>query len=236
MKVAARLLRRPLPCLATLTILSGCTGPLSALDPAGPVAASMATLWWIMFCAATVLSFLMAALVALAFLKPGIASKGSARSWIIYGGLVMPVAVLTALLIVALVLGERIIARPLDQAPLRIAAQARQWAWGFAYPDSRTAAFSTNVLHIPAGEPVDVIVTTADVIHSFWVPRLGGKIDAIPGHRNVVRLQADRPGVYGGVCAEFCGAGHSGMSFKVLAHEPEEFAAIMAGAVEEEKR
>lgn len=236
MKVAARLLRGPLPCLASLTILSGCAGPLSALDPAGSAAASMATLWWIMFCAATVLSFLMAALVALAFLKPGIASMWSAKSWIIYGGLVMPGAVLTALLIAALVLGERIIARPLDQRPLRVTAQARQWSWGFAYPDSRTAGLTMNVLHIPAGEPVDVIVTTVDVIHSFWVPRLGGKIDAIPGHRNVVRLQADRPGVYGGVCAEFCGAGHSGMSFAVLAHEPEEFAAIMAGAIEEARR
>ncbi|GEC17349.1 cytochrome c oxidase subunit II [Nitrobacter winogradskyi] len=236
MTVAARLRRRPLAYLASLTILSGCTGPLSALDPAGPAAASTATLWWIMFSGAAVLSLLMAVLVALAFLKPGIASLWSARSWIIYGGLVMPGAVLSALLIAALVLGERMIARPLEQPPLKVAAQARQWTWSFAYPDSRRATLSVNVLHIPAGEPVDVTVTTTDVIHSFWVPRLGGKIDAIPGHRNVVRLQADRPGVYGGVCAEFCGAGHSAMPFTVLAHEPEEFAAIMAGAIEEARR
>jgi cytochrome c oxidase subunit 2 len=65
---------------------------------------------------------------------------------------------------------------------------------------------------------VDFAVTSGDVIHSFWIPRLGGKIDAIPGHINTIRLMAERPGQYGGVCAEFCGEGHSAMRFSVEAH------------------
>src|SRR5690606_6054197 len=96
----------------------------------------------------------------------------------------------------------------------------RQWQWDVAYPDAPGAAkASVNVLHIPVGRPVDVHVTTADVIHSFWVPRLGGKIDAIPGRTNVVRLQADHAGVFHGVCAEFCGTAHAAMRMQVEAHE-----------------
>jgi len=88
-----------------------------------------------------------------------------------------------------------------------------------------------DVLHIPAGQPVDVLVTSSDVIHSFWSPRLAGKIDAVPGHENVVRLTADRPGTYRGVCAEFCGVGHTDMHFSVVAHPPEEYAQALAEAL-----
>ncbi|MGR3451631.1 MAG: hypothetical protein ACU0HS_14460 [Paracoccus sp. (in: a-proteobacteria)] len=77
-----------------------------------------------------------------------------------------------------------------------------------------------GVLYVPAGRPFDVAITSSDVIHSFWVPRLGGKMDAIPGHRNVHRLMANAPGTYEGLCAEFCGLGHSFMNFNVVAYDP----------------
>ncbi len=86
-----------------------------------------------------------------------------------------------------------------------------------------------DVLEIPAGRNVEVFVTSADVIHSFWVPRLGGKIDAIPGSRNRILLRADAPGRYGGVCAEFCGTGHSAMAFSVLVHDEAGWARLDGG-------
>jgi cytochrome c oxidase subunit 2 len=151
---------------------------------------------------------------------------------IVWGGLVMPTAVLTALVIAALTLGERLLASPSDPAPLRVEALARQWVWEFRYP-ALDGLKTTDTLHIPAGRDIDFVVVSADVIHSFWIPRLGGKIDAIPGHVNVIRLRADRPGTYGGVCAEFCGDGHTVMRFTVEAHEAKAFPAALDKAVEE---
>ena len=85
-----------------------------------------------------------------------------------------------------------------------------------------------DVVHIPAGREIEFVVTSTDVIHSFWIPRLGGKIDAIPGHFNTISLSADRPGRYGGVCAEFCGEGHGIMQFEVEAHPSQDYDAILA--------
>jgi cytochrome c oxidase subunit 2 len=102
-----------------------------------------------------------------------------------------------------------------------IEVTGHQWWWEVRYPD--TGITLRNELHIPVGQPVDIHLTTADVIHAFWVPRLGGKLDAIPGRTNVLRLQADRPGSYRGQCAEFCGMNHAHMQFTVEAHPPEAF-------------
>lgn len=215
--------------LSALAILAGCSGPLSTLDPSGPSAAAIATLWWIMFWGATAIFFAVMALFSLAIWRTRSLPTLKARTWIVQGGLVFPGVVVGALLIAALVLGERIIAKPLQTAPLQVAAEGRMWAWVFSYPQGGEG--ETGVLHIPAGQPVDVLLTSRDVIHSFWVPRLAGKIDAIPGHQNVIRIQADRPGVYRGLCAEFCGTGHTVMDFRVEAHAPEEYEAALAAAL-----
>ena len=208
---------------ATPLALTGCATPLSTLDPAGPAAANIATLWWVMFWGASALFVLVLGLLALSFIRPAFIVAIKPAHWIIGGGLVMPVPILIALLIAALMLGEQLLPRPGGVAPLRVAAHASQWQWRFTYPDNPAAAASA-VLHLPAGEPVDIIVTAEDVIHAFWVPRLGGKIDAIPGHTNVIRLQADEPGIYRGICAEYCGQGHETMGFVVEAHEPADYA------------
>lgn len=206
--------------------LSACTGPLSALEPGGPSARGAATLWWTMVWGSAAILLAVSAVLALALLRPGpLRALGSGRT-ILWGGLVVPLAILTALVAAAFTLGERLLASPREPAPLRIEAVARQWAWEFRYPGGGTTA---GRLHIPAGRDVDFAVVSADVIHSFWIPRLGGKIDAIPGHANVVRLRADRPGVYGGVCAEFCGIGHAAMHFTVEAHEDGVYEALAAG-------
>jgi cytochrome c oxidase subunit II len=212
---------------------SGCAGPLSALDPAGPAADAIAMLWWIMLAGSAVLFLGVVGLFGLALLRPAWLAGISARNWIIHGGVTMSSIVIVLLLIAAFTLGERLIARPLDNAPLTVQANGRMWVWEFSYPDAPGEGMTTDVLHIPAGEVVDVVVTSSDVIHSFWSPRLGGKIDAIPGHENVVRLTADRPGTYRGVCAEFCGIGHAGMDFVVIAHPPEDYEEALLQSVGE---
>ena len=212
-------------------LLAGCTGPLSALEPAGPAAGSIALLWWIMLAGSVVLFAIVVGLFGLAFIRPHWLAGISARNWIVHGGVTMSSVVILLLLIPAFILGERLVARPLSEPPLAVQANGRMWVWEFSYPAVEGPSLTTNVLHIPAGEMVDVLVTSSDVIHSFWSPRLAGKIDAVPGHENVVRLTADRPGIYRGVCAEFCGVGHTQMHFTVIAHAPEEYEQALADAI-----
>jgi cytochrome c oxidase subunit 2 len=204
--------------------LTGCSGPLSTLDPAGPAAASIAQLWWVMLIGATALFALVMALLAWTFLQPGAGANTRPRIWLIGGGLLLPALVLIPLTGYALLTGERLLAHPLAANVLRIDVEARQWQWSFRYPDADGGArVSVNELHIPVDRPVDLRVTSRDVIHSFWVPRLGGKIDAIPGHTNVIRLSASQSGIFHGLCAEFCGTDHTHMNFRVEAHPAEAY-------------
>jgi cytochrome c oxidase subunit 2 len=204
--------------------LSGCAGDLSTLEPAGPAAAAIARLWWIMLAGSAVLFLGVGAVLVVAWRSPAWLGRAPARRLVVWGGLVMPSVVLTALVTTAFALGEALLMRS-DQPPLRIEAAARMWSWDFRYPGG---GVTENVLHLPVGRDIEFVVTSADVIHGFWVPRLGGKIDAIPGHVNRIRLRADRPGRYGGVCAEFCGEGHSAMRFTVEAHPADDYAAVLA--------
>ena len=179
-----------------------------------------------MLAGAVVLFVLVMALYALVMLRPGWGARTSATRWIVLGGLCLPALVLTPLVAYALITGERLLPRHGVQ-PLRIEAEARQWIWTFRYPGNGGIK-TEGVLHLPAGVPVDVVVTSLDVIHAFWIPRLAGKIDAVPGHANLLRIQADMPGRYQGLCNEFCGSGHSGMRFDVTVHPAAEFSAAIA--------
>ena len=98
---------------------------------------------------------------------------------------------------------------------------AHQWYWEFDYPDQKIV--TANDLHIPEGVPVKVSLESADVIHSFWVPELGGKTDVIPGHTNITWIQADKVGTYPGQCSEFCGVEHAKMRLEVIVETPEQF-------------
>ena len=147
--------------------------------------------------------------------------------------IVLPAAVLPPLVAYALVAGDRLLPLPGSATP-RIEAEGRQWVWTFRYPDYGGVE-TRNVLHLPAGIPVDIVVTSRDVIHAFWVPRLAGKIDAVPGHANHLRLRADEPGRYDGRCSEFCGLGHTGMRFSVVVHRAEDFAAAVAQAAKDQQ-
>ncbi|MET0905729.1 MAG: cytochrome c oxidase subunit II [Tardiphaga sp.] len=204
--------------------MSGCSGPFSTLDPAGASAHAIAELWWVMLIGAAVLFALVMGLLLWTFLKRPGGAAASPKLWLVGGGLVLPAVVLTPLLIYALFTGERLLAHPGADNVLRIDAVAKQWQWTFNYPDAADGQrVSVNALHIPAGRPVDIRVTSSDVIHSFWVPRLGGKIDAIPGHTNVIRISASQPGTFRGVSAEFSGTGYTDMEFSVVAHPLETY-------------
>jgi cytochrome c oxidase subunit II len=121
-----------------------------------------------------------------------------------------------------------------------------QWWWEFHYlnPVASQIVITANELHIPTGQPVRLKITARDVIHSFWVPNLHGKKDAIPGWENTDYVQADKPGIYHGQCAEFCGHQHAHMGFTVFADPPDAFDRWIAGqrspphqpATEAEKR
>lgn len=176
---------------------------------------------------ATLIYLLVMALFALVMLRRDIAASVSPSRWLIWGGLVLPAVVLIPLVAYALIAGERLL--PLGATPpVRIEAEAHQWQWVFRYPDDPGAGETVGVLHLPAGVPVDMVVTSRDVIHAFWVPQLAGKIDAVPGHTNILRIQADEPGLYQGQCNEFCGTGHTEMRFDVIVHPAAEFSAQIA--------
>ena len=218
----------PFPAAALALAAGGCAGELSTLDPAGPAAASIARLWWVMFAGSLVLFALVMGLFLLVLYRPGFGAGVSQKRWIVAGGLMLPIPVLALLTYYALFQGERLISFASAGEPVRIEARARMWEWEFRYPDRPDAAPTVGVMHIPAGRPVEVTATSDDVIHGFWVPRLAGKVDATPGHAARLKLMADRPGSYGGVCAEFCGTGHTGMFFTVRAHAAEDYDAAFA--------
>jgi cytochrome c oxidase subunit 2 len=209
---------------------AGCRGPLSTLDPAGPTAASIAQVWWLMLAGAVCLWILVMAALLLRVPR-------SPRALLWGGGLLLPAIVLVPLLAHALRLGERLLPLP-DRANVEVVrAEARQFAWTFIYGDGNVARRSDDIMHLPVGRPVDVLVTSRDVIHSFWIPRLGGKIDAVPGHATIMRVQVDAPGAYHGQCGEFCGPGHATMRFDARAHlEPDYAAAIRALPIDAPRR
>jgi cytochrome c oxidase subunit 2 len=114
-------------------------------------------------------------------------------------------------------------APPAGEEVLPIQVTGHQWWWTFAYPT--LGVVTANELHVPIGRAVQVHLRSADVIHSFWVPRLAGKMDVIPNQENRMWFKADRPGIYFGQCAEFCGVSHAHMGFRVVAQTAADFAA-----------
>lgn len=139
-------------------------------------------------------------------------------------GIAFPMTVLTILLAATLWVGEGQFVRNDGLPTWR--ATASQWGWSFAPLRSDGAVgASTDRLVIPAGQPVIIEIVSTDVIHSFWVPRLAGKMDAVPGKPNRHLIEADQPGTYLGLCAEYCGIGHDRMRFEVVATSPRATAA-----------
>lgn len=203
--------------------LSGWPPPV--LDPAGPHGSLVAVLTWVLLAMATVVLLVVFVALIVALFGPRPWRERLARERAIWiGGLAFPVVVLTGLLIFGLTTTQALTE---DSKPgeMRVRITGEMWWWRVAYLDGagREVMLDANEVHIPVGQPVTFELEAADVIHSFWVPRLGGKLDMIPGRRNILRLQADTPGVFAGQCAEYCGGPHALMGFVVIAHQPEDF-------------
>lgn len=198
-------------------------GIQSALNAQGPAAAGVAELAWVLFWGAAAIFVLVIGLAAWAlFARPGRRGWLAREAFVVAGGIGFPVLVLSALLIYSL----RVSVGSVPQAvPLRIEVVGHQWWWRVRYLDAAGRAdFDTaNEIRIPAGTPVELALSSADVIHSFWVPNLAGKLDMLPGRVNRLRLEAERPGVFRGQCAEYCGGPHAQMAFYVVAEDPERF-------------
>ncbi|WP_343520286.1 cytochrome c oxidase subunit II [Sphingomonas sp.] len=206
------------------------TSAIPVLDPAGPYAGSITTLSWTLIAmGVAVLAVVIAALWIALFGKAGLKARlgGTTAIWI--GGIAFPVVVLSLLLVYGLTLTRNLTA-PVPAGAMRVRITGEMWWWRVAYLDrqGRPTMLDANELHIPVGRPVVLELESNDVIHSFWVPRLSGKLDMVPGRRNVLPIQADAPGVYAGQCAEYCGGPHALMGFVVVAHEPAAFEAMMA--------
>lgn len=212
-----------LPCLLIPSLAHG--EAQSAFEPKGPHAQAIGELTWILFAGGGVI-FILVILLALAALfgPPALRALLARRTLVIGGGIVFPLVTLSALLIYSLSTASALV-RADEAAALRIHVVGEMWWWRVRYLDARGAvAFETaNEIRIPAGREVALSLTSPEVIHSFWVPNLAGKIDTIPGHVNTLRLRADAPGIYRGQCAEYCGTQHARMAFHVIALAPQEF-------------
>ena len=217
------------------------TGPHDVLVPAGVQAARIGQLWNLFLAITTVVTLAVFAVFALVLwhtprAEAGVPADlsslgrheaGPYRS--VVGGVAVSIALLLVLL-AASVWTDRALARMTLADALSIQVTGHQWWWEARYGPAADEPVSNqfltaNELHVPVGRPVIVTLTGADVIHSLWVPNLAGKKDLIPGRTAKLEFRADRPGVYRGQCAEFCGYQHAFMAFQVFADAPADYAA-----------
>lgn len=218
-------------CLLS-TLLSACAGTQSALNPAGPQAARISGLWWLLFwgCAAVFVFTMLALVLALRRGRERATADDSPPTErriakVVGGAVAVSVVILFVFLLADLWTG-----RALTVPPSRawvISVIGHQWWWDFEYEDtipSQQVRISDEI-HIPVGQPVKFELTSQDVIHSFWVPNLHGKTDLLTGHQTITWIAADRAGTYRGQCAEYCGHQHAHMAFTVVAEPPEQFTA-----------
>jgi cytochrome c oxidase subunit 2 len=220
------------PPFWSAVLLTACRGPQSVLDAAGPSARDINRLGTVMYLGAAIVIILVTVLMLRPVLRP---SEGpvNRRLFLWGGGVALPLLTLTALVPYIMTVGHET-RRPISADRLSVDITGHQFWWEMSYwrPGDVSAAGSANDLRIPAGEPVELVLRSNDVIHSFWVPRLAGKTDMIPGRANRMVIQADHPGVYRGQCAEYCGMQHAHMAFDVIALPRAEFDAWLARLAE----
>ncbi|MFM0339823.1 cytochrome c oxidase subunit II [Paraburkholderia fungorum] len=203
------------------------------LHAAGPAASPTLWLNWVFTAICVAVCLTVALLLAGAILRRRPSNSENSRAlgatkdgmlWI-YVGVGISTPILVGMLVYALITLEAV-ATPRRTPQLTITVTAYDWWWKVAYDDSPDASqrfVTANEIHIPTGEPIRIKLRSADVIHTFWVPRLAGKTQAIPGQINEQWVQADVSGVYRGQCSQFCGAQHAHMAFEVVAQSPVEF-------------
>jgi cytochrome c oxidase subunit II len=225
------------------------------LDPRGPMAAEVADLWWLMFwlalavfVAVMVLLFLAlykslsrkdepdegyprAGYLSESYLSESYTGEDEPRpfvtrpSYLLIAGVLIPGIILFFLLIVSVRTGLAVLG-PAPENALVIEVIGRMWWWEVRYPEQDVV--TANEIHVPVGQPIEFRITSRDVIHSFWVPQLQGKKDMVDGKLHALPMVVSEPGVYMGICAEFCGLQHAHMLFRLIAHEQADFDAWVA--------
>ncbi len=212
--------------------LAGCGGEQNALNPHSHASTDVANLFWVMMAVGFGGLALVTGLLLLAWFRrnrradPDDPHPGERAGWwmVVGMGVVFPIAVVVALFIVSDGLIINVTEAPAaSKTAMTIEAIGHQWYWEFRYPG--TKAVTADEMHIPVGTRINLVATTVDVIHSFWVPALNRKIDTIPGRRNRILLYANQAGVYRGQCAEYCGLQHAHMSMLVFAQPRAQFQA-----------
>jgi cytochrome c oxidase subunit II len=203
-------------------------GNQSALNPHGPLSDSLAQMSWIFIAGFSAVHLATIVILVIALVRARRRSYlDDRRSWrlVMLAGLAVPFVVLVAFLIYSVSVGRQLYAEPYKEHGAQIIhVNGKQWWWDVTYKKGDSIlARTANEIHIPVGQPVVFELETSDVIHSFWVPSLAGKLDLIPARTNYLWLQADKSGVYRGQCAEYCGAQHAHMGFEVIAEPAEQY-------------
>jgi cytochrome c oxidase subunit 2 len=196
----------------------------SILDAKGSEAQRIAGVWWLMFGLAAAVYVIVAGFIMVSAFRgrrseSGKPSKLSDEGLIWVGGVIVPTLILAFLAVVTVHSTTHL--REAEKGELRIEVVGKQWWWQVTYPD--TGFETANEVHIPVGRQVAIGLDSDNVIHSFWVPQLAGKLDTVPGQHNVLRFTAKEPGVYVGHCAEYCGIQHANMNLDVIAQPAPDF-------------
>jgi cytochrome c oxidase subunit II len=206
-------------CLTAVPACFGASGAQSALDASGALAQQIEGLWWYMFWVLGGAYLLTMIFLLLAIVR---GRKGShpgdplSRRLVVVFGTVIPFVAVCTIFGYSIAVGRSLSVTPFEKA-LHVEVTGHQWWWEVRYKNGdRDVAVTANEIYIPAGVPVKLRLLSRDVIHSFWVPNLSGKMDAIPGRKNDMWLTAGTTGVWRGQCAEFCGAQHAHMSLEVI--------------------
>jgi cytochrome c oxidase subunit 2 len=222
---------------ASAILLAGCNADLSALNTQGAGARRIATLWWWEFGIGTAVYVLVMAFLVFALFRGrrrGLdadpygtqdADEDAERTGtriVLFGGIIAPAIILFT--VFGMTVGTlNALSTPDIPEEYTVHVVGRQWWWKVRYPHH---GFETaNEIHIPTGQPVRIVLSSEDVIHSFWVPELHGKLDLVPGMTNEMWIEADEPGVYIGQCAEYCGTQHANMRFLIIAEPAESYEA-----------
>jgi cytochrome c oxidase subunit II len=215
-------------------------------DPLGPQARASADIYWIMFvCAIIVLAIVDGGLIyaGLKFRdRPGhIAKQFHGHNFLELLWTVVPTIMVISFSVLSF--QKLNVMNDTSNAGMTVDVQGQQWTWTMSYPKEDTFKLSDGTylqaaqeLHIPVNTKVHINLSSKDVIHSFWVPNIGGKKDAVPGRHTDLWIQADKPGTYKGQCFEFCGTGHADMLITLVVHTPDDYATWVKGALAEANR
>lgn len=214
---------------ALVVILTACSDRSpSVFRPAGPSAEAIARLGWIFIILGTIIFLATMGYLGYALMRRRTAreSREGGTKIVLIAGMALPALVLLVLFVLNTNVLGQVSAPPGGEADVVIDVSGRQWWWEVFYPEQQF--YTANELVIPVGQPVLLRLSSEDVIHSFWVPELHGKMDLMPGRVNNFWIQADREGVYVGECAEYCGTQHAKMLFRVVAVSQENYEAWLA--------